>query len=632
MRRNFLACLLLAVLTFAVYWPARHYDFIQYDDPQFVTENRHVKEGLTWNGVKWAFSSVVVANWHPITNLSHILDCQLFGVAAGAHHMVNVVIHALNSVLLFFLFVRLSVGFWKSTLGAAIFALHPLHVESVAWISERKDLLAALFFLLTLLAYVQYIENIRQSAKRRIWWGLSLFLFLLGLMSKPMLVTLPFIMVILDYWPFARIDQKSNSDFFQSILRSIKEKWGYFLLSAGFCVLTFWLQARAGATKMIHQITLQDKIENVVVSYLKYLGKFVWPTRLAIIYPHSGNHYPVSDMWPRWQIVLGSVSLLLITVLALSILRKKPYFAVGWLWFIGMLIPVIGLIQVGEQAMADRYMYLPMIGIIIALIYLADDLTCKMGASLRQTGRVMMIVGTAVLGLQSSHQVRFWRNSHTLFEHASEVTPDNPMAHFVLGLDYAAEQEIGKAMVQYRTCIAIDLSYEKARSNFAILLIRKGFLREAAQQFSVIVSINPANSIAHINLASISGRFGQKGEEILHLNAAIRIDPNAVEALNNLAWILATDPNPQFRNGKRAVDLAMRACKLTGFQQTVTVGTLAASLAEAGQFDAAVSEATRACALAAAHADEALLRKNTELLYLYKAGLPDREDASVINR
>ena len=739
MRRVSSICLVLAALVLAVYWPVGHFAFIDYDDPAFITGNPQVRVGVTWSSVRYALAQSVVGNWHPVTTLSHILDCQIFGVHPGPMHFVNAAFHAANALLLFLVLRRMTGAIWRSAIVAAFFALHPLRVESVAWISERKDVLSAFFFLLTIWAYVRYVQvqslesrvqpaaTARQrgespkskaqsqrsvvssqwsvvrgpwSVVRGRWsvargpWSLSLLFFTLGLMSKPMLITLPFVLLLLDYWPLGRIAEwglrsaesrdtrhASRFTFHASrftLVPLLVEKLPFFALAAIFSVVTLVIQTRVGATAVNARFTLADRVGNALVSYVKYLGKTFWPTDLAIIYPHPGLHFPFSDQWPEWQLSATALVLVAISALCLCEVRRRPYLAVGWFWYLGMMVPVIGLIQVGEQAMADRYTYLPLIGPVLSLVWLLSELACSRTDAARSKAReprgvcqsrgalelrhklperqstgalqnpaenltvfaedsrssingalaALTLLALSACAVLTRHQLQYWRDTVTLFEHAVEITADNPGAQFCLGIGLEKEGQLDRAMVHYRVAVAICPTCLEAHSNMGHLLRTRGKLQEAIVQYLAAIRSKPDDLPSHLNLAGTLLESGQTREAVPRFEEALQIDPDSIEALNNLAWILAASGDPGIRNGARAVEYGERACRLTESKQTIMVGTLAAAYAEAGRFADAIATAEKACALAAQNGELALLEKNRQLLELYRAGKPYREPAA----
>jgi tetratricopeptide (TPR) repeat protein len=747
MRRKAILCLLLAAATLAVYWPVRDYGFIDFDDPEYVQHNELVNHGLTLQSVRSAFTTPVVANWHPITTLSHILDCQLFGVHAGPQHLVNVALHIANALLLFLVLCRFTTPPLPNSTApppaagpppaarcffvAALFALHPLRVESVAWISERKDVLSGFFFLLTLYAYVRYAEargggvlewwsigkgksEIQPSITPKLqspaapapqhsstpalhcaagarFYALALGFFALGLMSKPMLVTTPVLLLLLDFWPlgrFAVANPKSEPDrtagsrdlrttdhgltaeglakagprtqpfsIQHSAFSICLEKAPFFGLAALFSLLTIFVQHGSGAVTPLTLITLGDRLDNAIVSYLRYLAKLLWPTRLAVIYPHPAAHYFPMDRWPEWQTPLIALLLLALTALVVWWARRRPYLAFGWFWYLISMLPVIGLIQVGEQAMADRYTYIPLIGPVIALAWLVCDATSSRfthwprrstaeaghalaapkrseGGSLSPHPGSRAAMGTAALAvlaicaILSRRQVGYWRSTTALFEHAVAVTGGNPSAQFSVGVGLEKEGLTNQAIVRYRVAMAIAPRDQQTHFNLAHLLREEGFLSQAIEQYQAVLALNPTDLAGELNLAQTLDRAGQTQQAAAHFQAALRLDPNSVEALNNLAWLLATSGAGEIRDGNRAVQLAERACELTHFKATVVVGTLAAAYAEAGRFTEAVETARKACALAEALGQMGLAQKNRELLELYRQGRAYRESTA----
>jgi tetratricopeptide (TPR) repeat protein len=646
-------CLFLAGITVAVYWPARHYGIIYYDDPLFTTENDMVKSGLNWQSVWWALSSVVVANWHPVTSLSFVLDHQFFGTNPGAEHLVNVLFHAANAALLFLVLNKMSGATWRSAAVAALFVWHPLRVESVAWISERKDVLCGFFFMLTLWAYARYAQKSKvQSPKSKVFYWLALVFFALGLMSKAMLVTVPFLLVLLDFWPLRRISEfgvrpalrslwaKDGSSELKnasrpSTLNPVKgrgrvaqlyaalrpqlstlllEKWPFFALSAFFCGITFLVQKEFAAMVSFDRLTLGDRISNAVSSYLQYLVKLFWPAKLAVIYPYPKSH----DALEGWLIAL---LLAAVSVLCICQLFRRPYLAVGWFWYLGTMLPVIGLVQVGGQAMADRYTYIPLIGPVISLVWLAAEVFPSRKTSLFAATAIIL---AAFLG-QTGRQLQFWRDTVALAGHNIAVTPENASAYFTLGVGLEHAGETNRAMVCYRVATAIFSGDIDARKNLANLLRQQGHLSAAEQEYNILLALNPNDFATHVCLADVVGHLGRTDEAMSHLNEALRLNPDSTEALNNLAWMLATSPCAEFRDGPRAVALARHAGELTKFEKTIFVGTLAAAYAEAGRFDDAIATTQKAIALAQQNGEQDLLQKNQELLERYRRHQTARE-------
>nr|MBC8360831.1 tetratricopeptide repeat protein [Candidatus Desulfatibia profunda] len=479
-RYDFLVCLFLVIAILAVYWQVRNYSFVNYDDSQYVTQNHNVQAGLTLESITWSFTAVQASNWHPLTWISHMLDCQLYGMNPGRHHLTNVLLHILNSLLLFLVFMRMTGKLWQSGFVAALFALHPLHVESVAWISERKDVLSTFFWMLSLWGYLRYVE--RPGVCRYL---LLLFLFILGLMTKPMLVTLPFVLLLLDYWPLNRFQSGSSGDGNHSIQRPfdfglVWEKIPLFLLSAVSSVTTYIVQKSGGAVNSLAAIPFHDRIANAIVSYVSYIGKMIWPNNLAVFYPYQKSIL-------LWKVAGAGLLLVVVPVVIFRMVRTKPYFAVGWLWYIGTLVPVIGLVQVGAQGMADRYTYVPLIGIFVIIAWGVPDFMPKW--RYRRIGFTVTIAAIlAIMMITTRLQIRYWSNSVTLFEHALEVTVDNCIVHAKLGEALAGQGKIDAAVRHYHEALRIKPDFVAALLNLGVALKEKGELNEAINQFMASLS------------------------------------------------------------------------------------------------------------------------------------------------
>jgi tetratricopeptide (TPR) repeat protein len=646
MRRNLLICLLLAGITLAIYWPARHYGAIYYDDPYFISDTPEINAGLSWHSLAWAFTGVVLANWHPVTNLTFLLTHQFWGANPGVEHLVNAAIHALNAALLFLVLTQMTRATWRSALVAAIFAWHPLRVESVAWIAERKDVLCGFFFLLTLWAYARYAEKSKvHSPESKVFYGLALGFFALALMSKPMLVTLPFVLLLLDFWPLKRVTsgewrvtggtkgkhstlnpEKGRGRVAQlyaalrlQLLTLLLEKWPFFALALGFSALTFCLQQSLAAVSDLSKVPPDIRFANAVASYLKYLGKTVWPVDLAMLYPHPADRFTTGP-WPWWEVAAGGLVLAGITVLCWRRWRQEPWLAVGWFWYLGMMVPVIGIVQAGEQAMADRYTYLPLIGPVIGAVW-------QMSKWLRTPRFQLPLAMACAAGLAALtvRQLGYWQNSILLFSHSIAVTGANPSAEFCLASGYKSAGETNVALNHYRISLALNPDDNQAREQIGLLLMAGGHWAEAEALFDETLLRDPGDYGAHINLGQILSQLGRQSEAIAQLEAALQNKPDGVDALNNLAWTLATCPDAKIRDGGRAVQLAEHACELTHDKKTVIVGTLAAAYAEAGRFDEAMATAQKACALAAESGETNLLQKNQGLLEQYRRHQPVRE-------
>ena len=781
-QRDLIICLALLALIVAVYWPVYRFDFLNYDDAEYVSDNVRVQMGLTAGNLGWAFRTFFFENWHPLTWLSYMLDYQLFRLNPGAFHLVNVFFHALNTVLVFWVFKRMTGTPWPSAFVAGVFAVHPLHIESVAWIAERKDVLSSFFAMLTLWAYVRYVE------RPRFWpYFLALLFFALGLMAKPMLVTLPFLLLLLDFWPLGRLrfappesglssSPSSTRNRLRPTLHLLFEKAPFFLLTILSSIVTF--VAQGGARVSTSRLGIGDRMGNALMSYVRYVGKTIWPDNLAVFYPHPGA-------WPAWQVAMAALLLAAATLLAISGGRKRPYLGVGWLWYVGTLVPVIGLVQVGEQAMADRYMYFPIIGLLIMLGWGAMDIVCRF----RLNRGALILSGSSILLaclVVSCFQVRVWSNSLTLFEHALAVTSDTEgaqnssrdpqtghrskdnlpaavgvahnslgdallsagktneaLAHFLAALEIDAEDPLalgnignlllgqGKldealakyqkglqsspknpelnhnaglclaklgrfseaipyytaalqsrteyadaylnlgnalmglgrfeaAMTNYQAVLRLKPNFGPAHFNLGNALRQLGRHKEAAAHYVESLRLQPENAEAHSNLAIGLAEEGNNREAITHLREALRLKPGVAQfhfqlasalgaanqskdavaqyeealrlkpefvlALNNLAWMLATDEDSNIRNGAEAVRCAQRACELTGYKQAFLMGTLAAAFAEASQFRDAVSTGQKAAEIATTAGQKEIAATNQKLIELYKSGKPYHEN------
>ena len=614
MKLKVLICLLLGGVTLALYWPARHFGIVYFDDPLFVTENMEIANGLTWHSLWWAMSGVLVANWHPVTSLSFVIGHQLWGTNPGAEHLVNAAVHAANAALLFLVLARMTRRVWPGAVAAAVFAWHPLRVESVAWISERKDVLCVFFFLLALWCYSRFAEAAKTPCfTKKLFYSLTLLCFVLGFMSKAMIVTLPFVLLLLDDWPLQRF---TIYDLRFTIAPLLREKIPLFVLAAFFSWLTFWIQKTHAAVVGMNQLGLAGRAGNAAAGYVQYLGSFFRPLNLASIYPLPPSRDAV-------ETALAALLLAAISALCICQLRRRPYLAAGWFWYLGTSVPIIGLVQVGGEAMADRYTYIPLIGPAVSLAWL--------GAEMFES-RKWVSIGTATalcvacLAL-TSRQLQFWRDTETLAEHNVAVTPDNFLSHFIWAMALEHDGRFSRAMIQYRVSAAIEPFEYRAHYGLAQLLKRQGHLEAAAAEYDIVTRLgsNPDVHIAHLNEADALSQLGRAGEAAYHLDEALRVEPDSVVAMNNLAWLLATSTNAAVRDGPRAVQLADRACEITGGKQTICIGTLAAAYAEAGRFDDAIITAQKACDSARQLGETNLLQKNLQLIELYRSHKPFRE-------
>ncbi len=810
-------CIFLAVIVWVVFGQTLGHEFVNYDDDEYVYENPEVVRGLTFQGIIWAFTHVHCSNWHPLTWISHMLDCQVYGLSPGGHHLTNVLLHTATAILLFLVLRRMTGYLWRSAFVAAVFAIHPLRVESVAWVAERKDVLSGLFFMLTLWAYTRYAQGVTGDACRAtrtnptlspatrhpsLFYCLVLMFFALGLMCKPMLVTLPLVLLLLDYWPLRRISEFGvRSSELENTLRPstlnpqlstlFLEKLPLLGLAVASCVVTIFAQHET--IQPFENISLPLRAGNASISCVAYLGQMFWPAGLAVLYPFPAAGIEVSEV---------VVSLVLLAGISggVFILRGRcPCFLTGWLWYLIMLLPVIGIVQVGVQARADRYAYLPQIGLYLMLTWAAADLCAGWRHRRAVLGGGATVILAALIFCARA-QASYWRNSellwtHTLactsdnavahnnlgnvlfkmgdiedalahfqtalqikpdlaeahnnlgnallkkgradeaiahfqkalqvrpgyaiarnnlgnallqqgqadeamahyqaalqitpdstevhinlgsallqkgqldeamvhFQKALQITPDSAEAHNNLGIVLLQKGQLDEAMVHFQKALQITPDSAEVHNNFgnALLqkgrldeaiaqyqktlqikpervevrnslggaLLQKGRLDEAMAQYQQALQINPDHAKAHYDFANALLKMGRMDEAISHYQQALQINPDYTEALNNLAWLLATCPDAHIRDGVQAVKYAGRACELTHYGMTTLVGTLAAACAEAGRYDEAIAAAQKACALAAAAGEEELLEKNRKLLALYQAHQPYHEAAGKV--
>lgn len=520
-------CLALVLFIFLVYGQVSHFDFVHYDDHVYVTDNLRVRAGLTAENICWSLLSLDAGFWHPLTWLSLMLDHDLYGLNAGGYHVTNILLHIINTLLLFIVLTRMTGALWRSFFVAALFALHPLHVESVAWIAARKDVLSTFFMMLTLWSYYRY--SLRPVPWR---YFIVVVFFVSGLMSKSMLVTLPFILLLLDWWPLNRYNTGGiNPDFGQ--YPPLRKMWLLFLektpllvLSIGVSVATLIAEERTGALTPMISYSPDVRLANAFVSYVLYIGKTLFPVNLAVFYPHPG-------LWPAWAIITSFLLLAAITYFSLSRYRRCPYLAVGWLWYLGMLVPVIGLIQVGTHAMADRYTYIPLIGLFIGITWGSADVLRRLAyykKILAGAGVVVLLL----LSVQSFVQASYWRDAIELFRHALDVTKNNYIAHNNLGAAYARRGNSAEAINHYREAIKIMPHYLMAHFNMAATLTDQGELVQAAGYYRRVLNMRPDFAEAHNNLAIVLARRGELEKSIEHFRKALHLRPDYGEARNNL--------------------------------------------------------------------------------------------------
>lgn len=623
----------LTALTWAVFGQTAAHQFINYDDPLYVYDNAHVRAGLTWNGIGWAFTHVHSQNWHPLTTMSHMLDCQLFGLNAGVHHLVNVFWHSAAAALLFVLLTRMTGGpsrnggIWPSALVAAIFAIHPLRVESVAWIAERKDVLSGTFFMLTLLSYFYW------TRKPTAWrYLLVAILFAGGLMSKPMLVTTPVVLLLLDYWPLERMrsakgeTRRDRTDNRTTRPRDheksrgllvgglVLEKIPLFALSAGSIVATFWAQNFAlGSTQFL---PLSWRITNAIFSYFEYVRQMFWPVNLIPFYVHPENRLEI------WRLAISITVLIAITFIAFLRRRQNPYLIVGWLWYLVTLVPVIGLVQVGLQGHADRYTYLPEIGLIIALVWWVWDLLNSFAAKkiIFVSAGLLVIASLSIL---SARQVTYWRDTETLWRHTLAVTPDSDVALTGLGGILFARGEIDESIDNYEHALRLRDGNVAAHFGLARALAAKQKTDAAIFHLRRTLEIQPDYIAASNDLGVLLASKGEITDAIAAWRQTLSFDADNADAANNIAWVRSTASDPGLRDGKEALDLARRAIR-NGGENPVVLRTLAAAQAENGQFDQAIATCERGEQLAQKNGDSVMAESLRRCRQSFQSGEPLR--------
>lgn len=576
----------LALATVCVYLPVLHSDFVNYDDQQYVVDNPRVQAGLTWKGLVWAFG-FYAGNWHPLTWITHMLDCQLYQAWAGGHHLTNLLLHVASTLLLFAVLDRMTGAPWRSAAVAALFAWHPLHVESVAWVAERKDVLCAFFWMLTLLSYAKYATDHRQRAgpeqpapsaitvarKSRFYW-LTLFFFALALMAKPMAVTLPFVLLILDFWPLGRVGKGGPPG---APGRVVVEKIPFMALAAGACILT--LMAQQSAIVSTAGLTVPQRVAHALVAYGHYVWAMFVPLNLAVYYPYQIR--PAAG-----SVVAAVVFVGLVTGIALMQIRRRPYLLAGWLWYLGTLVPVIGLVQVGDQAWADRYTYLPLIGPFIMVVWTAADLV----RSRRILQCASAVVAAGLLTL-TWRQVGCWKNTQTLFEHADRVTPNNYLAITMLGSILATEHQYGEAIAQYRKALSYEPAFPEAHFFLGAALDEQGKLDEALAEYQQALWFKPTQEQAHIFMGIALAREKRYDEATAHYQAALKLNPDSAVTYNNLARVYHSEGriDEAVSNYNAALELDPKLA--------LARNNLGILLLQRGRLDDGVSELRQALAL-----------------------------------
>jgi len=690
----------LTVLAFFGVW---NNDFINYDDNTYVFLNPDVIRGLDWQTVEWAFGHVNACHWVPLTWLSHALDCQLFNLNPAGHHATSLSLHMASVVLLFFVLRMMTGSVWRSALVAALFGIHPLRVESVAWVAERKDVLSGFFFMLTLLAYARFTRqpeakvNDLQPADTglhfpmsRYYW-LALFCFACGLLSKPMLVTMPFVLLLLDYWPLQRIGLSTFNSQLSTVKQLLREKIPFFVLSGVVSVVTYLAQETqtSGVASAAAKIPLVPRLANAMHACVTYLWQTFWPVNLAA-------YYPARSFTLFSPVVLAVAAVLVVlTIVAVLVWRKRPHFTMGWFWYLGVLVPVSGIIQAGDMIQADRFTYLPSIGLFIMLVWPLGEFAATRLAAKIGLGAVGVAV-LCILGVLTHRQVGLWKDTRTLFTHTANVTHNNHVALTFLADFELAEGRIAEATATVERILKFAPGYQRAEYLLATMLQMQGKMQEAIPhlerstgpevgipaQARMVISLldtgrfaeadaildqlariapgNPDlalmkaaslrnqgriadaielfrsvtasqtppladNPVMNFEIGELYGYVGNSGKAGMFYAKAIEQYPQLVRALNNYAWLLATVPDDQLRDGARAVELAERSCGVVEWKQPIFMGTLAAAYAEAGRFEDAVKMAERARETARAQGNEPVAKRNEELLELYRQGKPYRE-------
>ncbi|HEV8132234.1 MAG TPA: tetratricopeptide repeat protein [Acidobacteriota bacterium] len=521
---------MLLLVGAAAFWPILNNGFIEYDDDLYVTQNRHVQAGPTGDTLKWAFTTTEGANWHPLTWISHALDCRFFGLNPKGHHLTNLLFHLANTLLLFVALSSMTGSLWRSAFVAALFAVHPLHVESVAWVAERKDVLSTLFWILTLAAYNHYV---RQPSTAR--YLLVVLTFVMGLMAKPMLVTLPLVLLLLDFWPLRRMSQPrlQTAGVTESPAKLVAEKLPLCCISIASSIITYLAQRKEGAVGSLEQLPLSERFGNALVSYVQYIQKAVWPSRLAVFYPHPASSLPI------WQVAGSFLLLAAITALVFYSARRQPYLVTGWFWFLGTLVPVLGLIQVGQQAMADRYTYVPLIGLFIAVAWGVPELLAEFRQRKLLLGIAAVLVVLA-LATVTHVQAGYWRDTLMLFDHAIQVVPSNYLAHNNLGVVLHRLGYLDAAISEFSASLRIKPGYRLARDNYAkahynlgVVLALEGKVDQAIVHYSEALRIEPRYSKAHLQLGEAMAKQGRMDEAWKEYEILKTLDPRLASDLRN---------------------------------------------------------------------------------------------------
>ncbi|HEV7924673.1 MAG TPA: tetratricopeptide repeat protein [Verrucomicrobiae bacterium] len=643
-------CLVLGLGTIALYAPAFNFTFVNYDDAFYVVNNPHVNKGLA-GAFGWAFQVGQGVMWQPLTWLSHALDCQIYGLKPGGHHATSLILHALNSMLVFLVLRQLTGAFWRSAAVAAFFAWHPLHVEVAAWIAERKDVLCAFFWLLALWAYTCYVQNSKAPrSTSKFYYVCAIVLFALALMSNPVAVTLPLILFFLDWWPLGRLATTPERPAAKQFVALVIEKIPFFVLSVASSVMTFIAVEGNHFLNPMAQLDFRVRFIHAGMSYFRYLAKSFWPSDL-------GAAYPLVLRQPILPVIGVALVLVAITVVAIQARKTRPYWLVGWLWFLAALFPLLNVVQIGTQPMADHYMYLPSVGLWMLVCWEAYDLTAPL-----RNGRVVLGGLCAVLlgacCVTSWIQLGYWKNEETLLSripdsksnpkgHADYIAflllqrqipqaqaecqkaialfPDSAAFQALFGDVLSAQGKSNEAIEKYKLALQLDPNSIVARVALGHALLAKKRAADAEAEFKTVIHDQPKNFEAHALLAKALLLQGQATAATAEFRASLSLEANQPETLNEFAWLLATDPHAEIRHGADAVQMARRACELARGQEPSFLGTLAAAYAETGDFDKAVAAGQAAHDLALAQGRKPLAETNEQLLVVYRAHKPFRE-------
>ncbi|MDB6026251.1 MAG: hypothetical protein JWM68_2474 [Verrucomicrobiales bacterium] len=625
----------LALVTIALYWPVHAFAFTNWDDDHFIINNPHVTGGLTQENIRWAFSSEPQFYWRPLTWLSLMTDAHFFGTDAGGFHVTNLALHLFSTLLLFAALNKMTALPWRSAIVAGLFAWHPLHVEAVAWISDRVDVLSGFFWMLALFFYAHYAIGLRAGKRKWPAYILTIVAFTLGLMCKPTIVTFPCVLLLLDYWPLRRFDLKPWD--WKTLAKCVGEKIPFFLLALVAGLMAYRMQKADG---LVMPVPLSWRIGNSIVSYVLYLWKTIWPSALSPYYPHAGQ-------WPTLSVAICLLILITITIAAVWVCRRRPFVLIGWLFFVGSILPVIGLIQVGNSSTADRYSYLPHIGLFIALVWIMAEVL---------SSKASIIIGCLVLPaliIATRLQVSHWRNSLSLFTHALTAVPDNGYLRNNLGHALLEMSRYREAEPHLLEAVRFMPNHALSRNNLAFAQAKLKKLAEAEESFALAatldsanfsiqyewgnalfngdkgsqarehylaaVKLNPLSAESHYQLGTIFSREHDDKNAALYFRKAVHLNSKWIEALNNLSWLLSTSRDDSVRNGVEALELARTLATLTPATDLDTLDTLAAAQAEVGQFDEAVRNEQRAVELAESTAAP---RGFTTRLQLYQSKQP----------